>query len=92
MNAICLYQLLNTHLIRFSRIKATKKFIAGVKTHSKDVEFLLVNGFPVIDSNGELTEIVISFIDITEMKLMQKEVIKAKYFAEKASKKLNLIS
>jgi hypothetical protein len=45
---------------------------------------------PVIDSNGELTEIVISFIDITEMKLMQKEVIKAKYFAEKA--KLNLIS
>jgi hypothetical protein len=26
------------------------------------------------------------------MKLMQKEVIKAKYFAEKASKKLNLIS
>jgi signal transduction histidine kinase len=40
----------------------------------------------VIDSNGELTEIVISFIDITEMKLMQKEVIKAKYFAEKANK------
>jgi hypothetical protein len=37
----------------------------------------------VIDSNGELTEIVISFIDITEMKLM-KEVIKAKYFAEKS--------
>jgi hypothetical protein len=41
----------------------------------------------VIDSNGELTEIVISFIDITEMKLMQKEVIKAKYFAEKSKQK-----
>jgi hypothetical protein len=58
--------------------------LLGSKAHSKDVEFLLVNGFPVIDSNGELTEIVISFIDITEMKLMQKEVIKAKYFAEKS--------
>jgi signal transduction histidine kinase len=34
---------------------------------------------------------VISFIDITEMKLMQKEVIKAKYFAEKQIK-LNLIN
>jgi hypothetical protein len=32
---------------------------------------------------------MISFIDITEMKLMQKEVIKAKYFAEKQIK-LNL--
>jgi signal transduction histidine kinase/CheY-like chemotaxis protein len=71
----------------FKNKKPLKNFIAGVKKpHSKDVEFLLVNGFPVIDSNGELTEIVISFIDITEMKLMQKEVIKAKYFAEKANK------
>jgi signal transduction histidine kinase len=47
---------------------------------------------PVIDSNGELTEIVISFIDITEMKLMQKEVIKAKYFAEKAKLKSNFLT
>jgi signal transduction histidine kinase len=46
----------------------------------------------VIDSNGELTEIVISFIDITEMKLMQKEVIKAKYFAEKNKAKSNFLT
>jgi signal transduction histidine kinase/ActR/RegA family two-component response regulator len=75
----------------FNQILANKKplknFIAGIqKPDSKDVEFLLINGFPVIDSNGELTEIVISFIDITEMKLMEKEVIKAKYLAEKANK------
>jgi PAS domain S-box-containing protein len=75
----------------FNQILANKKplknYTVGVKKpHSKDVEFLLVNGFPVVDSNGEVTEIVISFIDITEIKLMQKEVIKAKYFAEKANK------
>jgi PAS domain S-box-containing protein len=85
------YLPLPAHEYPFNQILANKKplknFIVGVKkSHSKAVEFLLVNGFPVIDSNGELTEIVISFIDITEMKLMQKEVIKAKYFAEKANK------
>jgi signal transduction histidine kinase/ActR/RegA family two-component response regulator len=75
----------------FNQILANKKplknFIAGVKKpHSNKVEFLLINGFPVIDSTGDLKEIVISFTDITEMKLMQKEVVKAKYFAEKANK------
>jgi hypothetical protein len=84
MNAICLYQLLNTHLIRFSRIKPLKNFIAGVKSLILRCRIPISKWLSVIDSNGELTEIVISFIDITEMKLMQKEVIKAKYFAEKS--------
>jgi PAS domain S-box-containing protein len=66
--------------------KPLKNFIAGVKRpHSKGVILLLVNGFPVIAPNGELTEIVISFIDITEIKLMQKELIKAKNLAVKAN-------
>jgi hypothetical protein len=48
------------YLIRFSRIKKSHQFYCwGQKPHSKDVEFLLVNGFPVIDSNEKVTEIVI---------------------------------
>lgn len=67
--------------------KPLKNFIAGVKRpHSKEIILLLVNGFPVIAPNGELTEIVISFIDITEIKLMQNELIKAKNLAEAANK------
>jgi PAS domain S-box-containing protein len=67
--------------------KPLNNFIAGVKRpHSKAVLLLLVNGFPVLDSTGNLTEIVISFTDITEIKLMQNELIIAKNLAEAANK------
>ena len=39
-----------------------------------------------MDSNGEIFEIVISFIDITQRKLMESELIKAKELAESANK------
>lgn len=74
----------------FNQILANKKplknFILGVKRpHSKEAMLLLVNGFPVFDSTAKLTEIVISFTDITEIKLMQKELTKAKDLAVKAN-------
>jgi PAS domain S-box-containing protein len=73
-----------------SQILANKKplinYIAGVKRGpAKDFVLLLINGFPVLDADGELIEIVISFIDITEIKLIQKELIKSKNQAEKAN-------
>ncbi|MBP2282470.1 PAS domain S-box-containing protein [Flavobacterium sp. CG_23.5] len=64
-----------------------KNFIAGVKRpHSKEIISLLVNGFSEKNTLGELTEIVISFVEITEIKLMQKELTKAKDLAEAANK------
>jgi PAS domain S-box-containing protein len=74
----------------FMQILASKKplknFTVGVKRpHYKEIMLLLVNGFPVFDSADNLTEIVISFTDITEIKLMQKELTKAKDLAEKAN-------
>ena len=73
-------QILNTK-------KPLKNFIAGVnRTHTNDTILLLVNGFPVTNTINEITEIVISFIDITEIKLMQKELLKAKLQAESANK------
>lgn len=46
----------------------------------------MINGFPVLDANAELIEIIISFNDITEMVLLKKEYTKAKEIAEAANK------
>ena len=64
-----------------------KNFIIGVKHELTDeVAWHLINGFPDIDVSGNITEIVISFIDITEQKVMEMELLKAKELAESASK------
>jgi PAS domain S-box-containing protein len=64
-----------------------KNFVMGVQRPKfNDVVWLLINGFPVIDANGEIEEIVISFNDITEMILLKNELTKAKEQAEAANK------
>jgi PAS domain S-box-containing protein len=46
-----------------------KNFITGIKRPAtKDIGWLLVNGFPVLNNCGEIEEMLISFIDLTEMK------------------------
>jgi len=46
-----------------------KDFIIGVYRPATDDEvWLMVNGFPALDENGEISEILISFIDLTERK------------------------
>ena len=67
--------------------RAIKNFKVGVnRPTNNDIVWLLINGFPDIDVNGMINEIVISFIDITEQKLMEMELIKAKEQAEGANK------
>jgi PAS domain S-box-containing protein len=67
--------------------QSLKNKILGVKKPKNlGIVWLLVNGFPEMDSNGEIFEILISFIDITERKLMETELIKAKELAESANK------
>ncbi|MFV8372301.1 PAS domain S-box protein [Flavobacterium sp. LB2P74] len=64
-----------------------KNFTLGVnRPMSNDVVWILINGFPDIDVTGNINEIVISFIDITEQKLMEMELINAKQQAESANK------
>lgn len=64
------------------------KNFKGKVTRSKTNEssLLLVNGFPLKNYNGELSEIVISFIDITDSNQMETDLIKAKEQAENANK------
>lgn len=67
--------------------KALKNFTFGARRQvTNDVVWLLINGFPDLDSNGDIYEIVISFIDITEQKVMEMELVKAKEQAEAANK------
>ena len=67
--------------------KPLKNFKLGVvKTNSDDIVWLLVNGYPDMDGKGNINEIVVSFLDITEQKIMDMELIKAKEIAESANK------
>jgi PAS domain S-box-containing protein len=56
------------------------------RTQTNDSRLLLINGFPLKNFKGELSEIVISFIDITDTKQMESDLIKAKEQAESANK------
>ena len=47
--------------------KPLKNYILGfIRPVTKDIVWLMVNGIPVFDNEGKLSEIVISFLDITE--------------------------
>lgn len=66
---------------------AFKNITLGVKRPAnQDIIWLSCNGFPVLDKNGAITEIVISFMDITARKLMEIELVKSKEQAETANK------
>ncbi len=64
-----------------------KNVIIGIKKNENDsIQWLLMNGFPVFNKLGEIGEVVISFIDITELKKLEIDLIKAKDQAEAANK------
>ena len=67
--------------------KILKNFILGIKRpdNTKTI-WVLLNGFPVFNYNGEIIEVVTSFIEITELKMLEIELTKAKNQAESANK------
>ena len=67
--------------------KPLKNYIVGInRSLNNDIVLLLVNGFPVMNTSNEIAEVIISLIDITDITLMQKELMKAKTQAESANK------
>ncbi len=64
-----------------------KNFKMGVvHTSRKEPIWVLVNGYPDFDHCGDINEIVISFMDITDQKVLEMELLKAKELAEAANK------
>ncbi len=57
-----------------------------VRSTEKEPIWVLVNGYPDFDNQGNINEIVISFMDITEQKVLEMELLKAKELAESANK------
>ncbi|RPH52799.1 MAG: PAS domain S-box protein [Desulfobacteraceae bacterium] len=58
--------------------KAIKMPITGVfRPEKNDIVWLMVRGFPVLDNNNDISEILISFIDITELKKAEEELRQA---------------
>jgi len=62
-----------------NRILASKEplkdYLAGIRrSASSDIVWVMVNGVPVMDGQGQLVEILISFIDITRRKNVEKSL------------------
>jgi len=75
-----------------NRVIASRKpfknvVLAVCRPEANDVVWLTVNGLPVFDSNGELSEVLISFIDITERKKAE-ELVKQQLEEMKALDKM----
>ncbi len=69
-----------------SNKKEIKNFIVGInRPETKDVRWATVNGLPILDEEGKISEIIISFIDITEHQKIKLELMAAKELAELAS-------
>ncbi|MGZ9735962.1 response regulator [Flavobacterium sp. GNP002] len=67
--------------------KIIKNLIIGVKKkENTSFKWLMINGFPVLNNSGEIAEVVISFIEITALKKLEIELIKARNQAEAANK------
>ncbi|MES2238697.1 MAG: PAS domain S-box protein [Bacteroidota bacterium] len=67
--------------------KPIKNFPLGIiRPTNTEVVWILVNGFPMLDDAGNIQEVVISFIDVSQQKKMNLEIQKAKELAESANK------
>ncbi|AWH75448.1 hypothetical protein DCS32_15145 [Dokdonia sp. Dokd-P16] len=66
-----------------------KDQIAGlIRADKNEIKWLTINGFPVLNSIGEVIEIVTVFIDITEQRQNEKDKFAAKLLLDKTAKEL----
>ncbi len=64
-----------------------KNLVVGVNRPStNDVVWVIVNGFPVIKENGDLSEILISFIDITQSRKTEAILFKSEQRYQRLAK------
>ncbi|PKK88174.1 MAG: hypothetical protein CVV64_19920 [Candidatus Wallbacteria bacterium HGW-Wallbacteria-1] len=59
-----------------SRKPMKSQFMGVARPITNDIVWLTVNGFPVLNQAGEIMEILINFIDVTEHAKMEKELQK----------------
>lgn len=69
-----------------SNKKELKNLIVGInRPDTTNIRWATVNGLPILDGEGKISEIIISFADITENQKIKLELMAAKELAELAS-------
>ncbi len=71
--------------IKASKVPFKNTIIGVNRPVTNDIIWLSVNGFPRLNKEGELIEIIVTFIDISKRKEMEIDLLKAKLQAESAS-------
>lgn len=56
------------HQIMRTREPITNRLVGILRPNTSEIVWVTLTGFPAINSNGDITEVVVSFIDITERK------------------------
>ncbi|WP_396596777.1 PAS domain-containing protein [Dokdonia sp. R86516] len=60
-----------------------------VRRDEKDIIWVTLNGFPVLNSTGKVKEIVTVFFDITEQRQNEKDKLRSKLLLDKTEKELS---
>ncbi len=69
----------------FTGRQSIKNQVLGIHRPVKnDVIWVTVNGFPVLDAQGEISEVVISFIDVTNRKKAEEALVRSEKELKKA--------
>ncbi|MEP6489362.1 PAS domain S-box protein [Microcoleus vaginatus GB2-A3] len=59
-----------------------KNYLLGIKKEIDSCVWVLVNAYPEIDKNGQITQVVVTFIDITKRKKVEQEIQKTRNFLQ----------
>jgi PAS domain S-box-containing protein len=74
--------------IASSKTSIKNQLVGIYQPHKDDVVWVTVNGFPVLNAGGNITEIVTIFIDITEQKKNEDDKLIAQLKLEKTQQEL----
>jgi PAS domain S-box-containing protein len=77
-NTICPLELFPVNRIQKNKQSIHNQIIGIIRPNLNDIVWVMVNGFPSFDKDGNIFEITISFIDITKQKKMEEELLRSK--------------
>ncbi|MEG4231837.1 PAS domain S-box protein [Microcoleus sp. Pol11C3] len=59
-----------------------KNFVLGINKEIDSCTWVLVNAYPEFDQNGQITQVVVTFIDVSKRKKVEQEIKKTRNFLQ----------